>query len=716
MGADEDGTLSALKGHRNAAVPIGHKHGGRVVGTAGDGELWEFPSVTEAVLSAVEVQAVMAERNAGLPDERKMLYRIGINLGDVMIDGEDIYGDGINVAARIEALAEPGGVWLSHTVHDQIRDRMDLNLEDMGEVAVKNIARPVRVFRVLAEGEQSSTPARWSGTPWLKYASAVVVVLALVVGSSLWWWWQQAEYAPAVEADISDPLPDKPSVAVLPFDNLSGDKEQEYFADGMTDDLITHLSKVDGLFVIARNSVFTYKGRNVKIQEVAKDLSVRYVLEGSVRRAGGIVRINAQLINGKTGGHVWAEIFDRDMKDIFALQDEVTGEIVEALKVKLTPVEKTKLARKPTESLDAYDLYLRARQAHFERTVKGTRTALALYEQAIVEDPTFAEAFAGVAIAAMDVWRFDFDSVLLGPIARERAFEAAQRAMQLDPVNASAHAVLGLLRMVDSDHDSAMRLVRKAVALAPNDAEARVTLATVLTYAGAHGDALREIEIAFRLSPVPPPHFYGSLGSTIFFNRLNDRAAVELEKLRALRPPGWPRELAMVYAQLNRSADARRQVGEIVQHASFANLAHHGILHAHHRRAADLDFRIASLRRAGLPPWPYDFIGDPTLRLDAEAIRKVVFGRSLQGMTLPDKSPFFEEIKGTGAFARRDPSALVTGTVLLIGDMLCHRIPARLLGRDNCGYVYRNSGGSTAGHDQYIYVNATSVSYFSPLQ
>ena len=212
MGADEDSTLSALKGHRNAAVPIGHKHGGRVVGTAGDGELWEFPSLTEAVLSAVEVQAVMAERNAGLRGERKMLYRIGINLGDVMIDGEDIYGDGINVAARIEALAEPGGVWLSQAVHDQIRDRMNLNLEDMGEVAVKNIARPVRVFRVLAEGEQSSTPARWSGTPWLKYGSAVVVVLALVVGSSLWWWWQQAEYAPAVESEISDPLPDE-----LPF-------------------------------------------------------------------------------------------------------------------------------------------------------------------------------------------------------------------------------------------------------------------------------------------------------------------------------------------------------------------------------------------------------------------------------------------------------------------------------------------------------------------
>ncbi|MBT6426828.1 MAG: tetratricopeptide repeat protein [Rhodospirillaceae bacterium] len=552
MGVDEDRTLAALKRHRDATMPIGEKHGGRMVGTAGDGELWEFPSVTEAVQSAIEVQEAMAERNADVPDEEKMLYRIGINLGDVMIDGDDIYGDGINVALRIEGLADPGGICLSRTVRDSIGDRLHINLEDLGDVEVKNIARPVRIFRVLGEGEQASAPARRNGAIRFKSVIAFVIVLALVAGGGLWWWQQKDFMTPVVQPKLSDASPGKPSLAVLPFANLSDDKNQEYFADGMTDDLITDLSKVSGLIVIARNSVFTYKGRAVKVQDVARDLNVTHVLEGSVRRAGGKVRINAQLILASTGAHLWAEKFDRDFQDVFALEDEVTGKIVEALRVKLTPVEKTNLARKPTGNLEAYDLYLRARQAHFERTVEGSRTALALYEQSIAKDPTFAEAFAGIAIAATDVWRFDFDSVLLGPIARLRAFEAAQKAIQLDPVNASAHAVLGLLGMVDGDHEDAMRLARKAVKLAPNDAEARVALATVLTYAGAHEEALEEMETAFRLSPAPPPHFYGFLGSTLFFNRLFDRAATALEKLRALQSPGWPQELAMVYAQLNR--------------------------------------------------------------------------------------------------------------------------------------------------------------------
>ena len=302
MGADETGTLTRLKEHRAVTDPIVEAHGGRIVGTAGDGLLLEFPSVVEAVASAVEVQNIMGERNADLPDDEKMLYRIGINLGDVLADGDDIFGDGVNVAARIEALAEPGGICISRTVRDNVRDRMDIALDDLGEVEVKNIVRPVRVFRVLAEGEAASPVRATFSKRWL---AAAMVVVAGVVAGGLWWWQPWVErVAPADPAKMAFALPDKPSIAVLPFDNLSADKEQEYFSDGVTEDIITDLSKISGLFVVARNSTFTYKGKAVKIRQVGEELGVRYVLEGSVRRSEDKIRITAQLIDAATGGHV----------------------------------------------------------------------------------------------------------------------------------------------------------------------------------------------------------------------------------------------------------------------------------------------------------------------------------------------------------------------------------------------------------------------------
>ena len=285
MGADEKGTLAALKGHRAATDPISQKHGGRIVGTAGDGVLLEFPSVVAAVECTVEIQAVMAERNADIADDQKMLYRIGINLGDVLVDGEDIYGDGVNVAARLEGLAEPGGICVSAMVHDNVRDKLDIAFDDMGDVEVKNIARPVHVWRWVAEGHAAALPAS-AGAP------------------------------------LPLPLPDKPSIAVLPFDNMSGDPEQEYFADGIVEDIITSLSKIASLFVIARNTTFTYKGKAVDIRAVARELGVRYVLEGSVRKGGNRLRITAQLIDADDGSHIWAERYDREIEDIFDIQAE----------------------------------------------------------------------------------------------------------------------------------------------------------------------------------------------------------------------------------------------------------------------------------------------------------------------------------------------------------------------------------------------------------
>ncbi len=287
MGKDEAGTLSRLKDLRALTDPISKEHGGRIVGMAGDGLLLEFPSVIEAVSCSQKVQAVMAEQNAPVPDEEKMLFRIGINLGDVMVDGDDIYGDGVNVAARIEALAQPGGICLSRTVRDNVRDRMEISLEDMGEVEVKNIARPVRVFRVLGEGEVAKAPKKQFPVGQSIVAAAVLLLVVVVGGGGgVWWWQEQPDFDPADPAKMAFTLPEKPSIAVLPFDNLTGDASQEYIGDGLAENIIADLSTSPDLVVIARNSTFAYKGKPTKVQTVAEDLGVRYVLEGSVQRSG----------------------------------------------------------------------------------------------------------------------------------------------------------------------------------------------------------------------------------------------------------------------------------------------------------------------------------------------------------------------------------------------------------------------------------------------
>jgi TolB-like protein/class 3 adenylate cyclase len=352
MGVDEEGTHARLKAHRRELVdPKIAEHHGRIVKTTGDGMLVEFASVVDAVRCAVDVQRGMAERNADVPQEQGIEFRVGINVGDIIIDGDDIYGDGVNVAARLEGLAEPNGICVSRVVRDQVRDKFDLAFEDMGEQQVKNIARAVRVFRITA-------PSIVQPTPSAKPALA---------------------------------LPDKPSIAVLPFTNLSGDPEQDYFADGIVEDIITALSRVHWLFVIARNSSFTFKGKAVDVKLVGRELGVRYVLEGSVRKSANRVRIAGQLVDATTGAHVWADHFDGALDDIFDLQDRVTASVVGIIEPKLRHAEIERARRKPTESLDAYDLYLRA-LAHFDVSYEGNLEALRLLRRAIEIDPQYASA------------------------------------------------------------------------------------------------------------------------------------------------------------------------------------------------------------------------------------------------------------------------------------------------------------------------------------
>src|SRR5437016_13551948 len=358
MGANETGTLAALKTVRTDFIDGKiAEHQGRIVKLTGDGMLVEFPSVVNAVACAAEVQRGMRDRNAGVPQDRRIEFRIGVNLGDVIVEGEDIFGDGVNVAARLESIAPVGGITVSQSVRDHVGKRLDLIFEDMGERRLKNIERPIRVYNISLD-----TPS-------------------------------DRETNDAASRSREE----RPSVAVLPFINMSGDPEQEYFSDGITEDIITDLSKVSGLFVVARNTAFTYKGKSVEVQEVAKRLGVNFILEGSVRKAGSRVRVTGQLIDGKTGGHMWADRYDRDLTDIFAIQDEITHAIVEQLKVKLLPQEKKNIAQTPTDNVEAYTYYLRGRQFIERRSKAYYQLARQMFAEAAKLDPLYARAYAGIA-------------------------------------------------------------------------------------------------------------------------------------------------------------------------------------------------------------------------------------------------------------------------------------------------------------------------------
>ncbi len=467
MGEDEAGTLATLKAHRAALIdPKIAEHQGRIVKTTGDGMLVEFPSVVEAVQCAVEVQKEMAERNTGVSEDRRMLFRIGINVGDVIIEGDDIYGDGVNVAARLEGLAEPGGICVRRAVRNQVRDKLPVVFEDLGEIEVKNIARPVRAFRVALDH---------AGT---------------------------AAEGPTA-ANVALPLPDKPSIAVLPFENMSGDPEQEFFADGMAEEIITALSRYRWFFVIARNSSFTYKGRAVDVTRVAKELGVRYVLEGSVRKAGNRVRVTAQLIDATTGNHIWAERYDRELADIFALQDEITETIVTAVEPELGAVERERARRKPPENLDAWGSYQRALWRFFsDQTRDGLAEAKQLLERACDLDPGFATAYGELAWTHIaDIHRgFTEDP----EASLEQAARAAEKAVALDARDPVGCFALGRVHIFRHAYEQAIAEMEAALDLNVSSDRGYYCLGLALLYGGRAEQSIPQLERAIRLNPRSP--------------------------------------------------------------------------------------------------------------------------------------------------------------------------------------------------------------------
>jgi TolB-like protein/class 3 adenylate cyclase len=526
MGADEEGTHERLKALRRELVdPKIAEHHGRIVKTTGDGVLVEFASVVDAVRCAVEVQQAMPERNTGVGADSRIELRIGINLGDVIVEGNDLYGDGVNIAARVEALADPGGVFVSNTVHDQVRDRLPFAFEDLGEQQVKNITRPVRVYRV---GPRPSRPPAGE-------------TLAVQPGTP-----------PALT------LPDKPSIAVLPFANMSGDPEQEYFADGMVEEIITALSRIRWLFVIARNSTFTYKGQAIGVKQVGRELGVRYVLEGSVRKAGGRVRITAQLIDALTGTHLWADRFDGSLEDVFDLQDKVAVSVAGVIEPALQAAETVRSANRSTSDLTAYDLYLRA----FSMVLSSTRQAyegLHLMERAIERDPLYGPVLAWAAVCC---YRLCHDGLTTDPEAdARRGADFARRALQVagDDAAILANAATALAYFGE-DIGAAIATVDRPLALNPSFARGWYISGILRAWAGEPDLAIEHYEAALRLSPRGRIGWVvAGIGIAHFLSRRFDRAIPKL-LFGIQQDPEHPaayRHLAGCYAHIGRLDEAR---------------------------------------------------------------------------------------------------------------------------------------------------------------
>lgn len=568
MGEDEAGTLKALRAQLDDLVaPTIAGHGGRIVRLIGDGLLVEFPSAVKAVQCAVALQAAVAAENGPLPAEKRIEWRIGINVGDIIVSDGDIHGDGVNIAARLEALAEPGGIWVSGTVVDNVGKKIDRGFEDLGEKTVKNIATPIRVYRVAASAGAESPPRVTERRRW-PLAAAVGAVALLLAGALLWW---QTPREPAPPS----PAAESASIAVLPFANKSEAADHPWFAEGLTDDIIVELTKLPRLRVISRETTATIREEAPDLRELAALLKARYVLQGSVRRAENRVRISATLIEAATGQHVWGDRYDGDLADIFMLQDTITEKIAAALELKLSPADRENLARPETADLQAYDLFLQGRDRFFRFSRESTYRARDLYEQALARDPGFARVYAMLA------WThaFEYNNGWTDKPEHklDQALELANRAVALDDRLPVAYFVKALVYRERHQYEAALAETQRAIDIDPSYANAYIMLSTLLYYTGEPEEGLAMIEMAERVNPAHPSNYPFHKGQALFILKRYDEAIETLEKGLTQNPTSqrlrvW---LAVSYAQAGRTDDAEWEAEQIL--------------------AADPDFRLGRL-------------------------------------------------------------------------------------------------------------------------
>ena len=559
MADDEVHTIETLKAYRNLMSDLIGQHSGRVVDNPGDNLLAEFSSAVDSVECAAEIQKKLKKENARFVEDKKLQFRIGVNIGDVVQDGDRIYGSGVNVAARIEGIAEPGGICISRNAYDHVKNKLDLNFEYLGEHEVKNIKEPVRVYSVQMDTESPK---------------------------------------PLLEEQFE--LSEKPSIAVLPFDNMSGDPNQEYFSDGLTEEIITGLSKIPHLIVIARNSTFTYKGKAVKIQQVSREMGARYVLEGSVRSTGERVRITAQLVDGSSGQHIWADRYDRELKDIFAIQDDITINIMIALQVKLTEGEQAHYHAKYTKNLEAYFVYLQAMEYLFKFTKEGNVLARQKFQESITLEPEYPPAYAGLAgVCLNEAWQGWSDNP---EQSGALAMQYAQKCVTLDESNSFAHAILGMVYLVLGLWDEAIKESELAVSLSPNSAGSIWMLAVTYTRIGRAKEALSLLEKAIRLNPIPPNQYLHEIGTCFRLMGQYSEAIAVLKKILNRSPDYLNSRLNLIitYVMSGEVEAAGIEAVEVLKQSSDFSIDRF-LKHFPYKDKKILDGMREALRKAGLP-------------------------------------------------------------------------------------------------------------------
>ena len=713
--ADEEGTRARFRADlHDVFEPRIAAHQGRLVKTMGDGLLVEFHSVVDALRCAIEVQRTEAERNTGLPAERWLAFRIGINLGDVIVEGDDIHGDSVNIADRIQSIAEPGGIAISGTAYDQVKAKLAVGYADLGEQQVKNVAEPVRVYRVLMDpaaagktvGSRKAAVSSWR---WPAIAVAAIVGIAIAAAAAWLQPWEP-KVEPASIERMAFPLPaDKPSIAVLPFANMSDDPKQEYFADGITDDLITELSKVSGLFVISRNSTFLYKGRAVSPKQVAEELGVQYVLEGSVQRAGDKLRINAQLIDALSGGHDWADRFDGSLADVFALQDKVTRSVADALAVRLSDAEQIAVGEKETAVPAAYEAFLRGWLSVQRGTPEEYLKAIPHFEEAIKLDPSYGRAYAAMAWVYVASYGRSWNRSLglsdfqARKLARQYLAEARKYPTAL------FHQAAGLQLMIDGNLDRALESFRDAVAHESGDALSYSYMGDALTFMGRPSEGIPHIRTAMRLDPSSSADFQFPLGLAQFALEQYEEAAASIEVATRHNPANeFPfAALAAAYGYLDRKSDAQAaiarfnelRVGRGDAPVTIRTMPGFGF-----RRDADVNRVAIGLRLAGVP---VVLPGSEFARqngLTSEELRALIAGHRLHGrsiLTGEERSAMVS----TGGVATISgdwilgTEQLTGGAVRYDGGELCLKFTSLAY----CGPVLRNPGGTRALENEFIW-------------
>jgi adenylate cyclase len=609
MGEDEEGTIRTLNTYKEVMSSLIQQQRGRVVDAPGDNVLAEFGSVVDAVRCAVDIQKELKTRNAELPENRRMEFRIGVNLGDVVEDGEQILGDGVNIAARLESLSEAGGICISGTAYDHLRNKVSLGYEYLGEQTVKNIAVPVRVYRVLMEPEAAGKViAEKKAKPrqWQRMALSLGVVLIVVAAVVAIWRFYLRPTPPPVEVASKEkmafPLPDVPSIAVLPFVNMSEDPKQEFLCDGMTEEIITGLSKVPRLFVIARNSTFTYKGKPVKVKQVSEELGVRYVLEGSVQRSGDRVRITAQLIDALTGNHLWAESYDRDLKDIFALQDEITIKVLGSTKVKLTEGGQVGRPEKYFKGKQGLDCYLKLTEAsgYYEHwNIEDNNLARRMIEEAIAMCPENPMTYFNLGWVYHNDYMLDNTKSPRETI--EKGIELVQKALAMDDSIADAHGLLCRLYLTKREYAKAIAEGERAVALNPGGTSVLVSYAASLAVAGRPEEAIPLFQKAIRLNPFGPSQLYRQFGEALRDTGRFEEAVSAYKKAIQLAPDNITAHihLTTTYIWMGREKEARAEAAEVLRINPKFSVDSHAKMLSFKDQSVN-DRVVDALRKAGL--------------------------------------------------------------------------------------------------------------------